>query len=713
MTSTFFATVPKGMEPVLADELRALGAVAVDQMRAGVAFQGDLALGYRACLWSRTASRVLLPLGRFAAPDPEALYQGIRTFAWDEHLAPEGTLTVDFTISQSQISHSHYGALKVKDAVVDQFRDKYGVRPSVQRERPDLRINVYLYRNQARVSLDLSGESLHRRGYRGDGTPAPLKENLAAALLLLAGWPEIAAAGGPFIDPMCGSGTLPIEAALLAGDVAPGLLRPHFGFLAWRGHDPAVWAALLAEATERRETGLRRLPPIIGYDADPTAVRSALANLERAGLRGVVHVERRDLDAAAPAAESRPGLLLANPPYGERLGEEAALVPLYARLGEALRTRFAGWRGAVFTGNPQLALRLGLPVEESQTLYNGAIECRLLQLSIPAAASAAAPRSPGGEAFANRLRKNLRHLERWARRAGVESYRLYDADLPDFALAVDLYQRDANRWLHVQEYEAPATIEPQRAEERLREALALLPELLEISPDQVFLKVRRRQRGSAQYQRQGTSGSFYEIREGECRFLVNFTDYLDTGIFLDHRPVRQLIHELAAGRRFLNLFGYTGTATVMAAAGGAVATVTVDLSKTYLDWARRNLALNGFADRAHELVQADCRQWLAREAATRPGRFDLIFLDPPTFSTSKRMEGTFDVQRDHVELIGDAGRLLAPEGNLLFSTNARKFRLDSAALTGFHLEEITRATIPTDFARDPKVHQVWRISRRR
>lgn len=706
----FFATTPKGMEASLAAELRVLGAAAVDAGRAGVAFRGPLRLGYRACLWSRTASRILLPLTRFAAPTPDTLYDGIRAVDWNEHLSQTGSLAVVFNTAQSQITHSQYGAQKVKDAVVDQFRDRFGVRPSVDRERPDLRINVYLFRDQARLSLDLSGESLHRRGYREDGAAAPLKENLAAAILLLAGWPAIAAEGGSFLDPMCGSGTLPIEAALIAADVAPGLLRPYFGFLNWRGHDGAAWNELLQEARERREAGLERLPAIAGSDLEPVAVRSALANLARAGLAGRVRIERRDIETVAPPA-GRPGLLAVNPPYGERLGEERELIAFYVRLGEIVRARFPGWRAAILAGNPRLELRLGVSPGRTDELYNGPLECRLLHFELPAAGKAPTDFSPGGEMLANRLRKNLRHLGRWAQRSGIDCYRLYDADLPEYALAVDLYQRDGRRWLHVQEYEAPSTIDPARAEERLRDALAVLPPVLEVAPENLFLKVRRRQKGSSQYERQGETGEFFEVREDGCRYLVNFTDYLDTGLFLDHRPIRRLIHEFAPGKRFLNLFGYTGTATVQAAAGGAAATLTVDMSKTYLEWARRNLALNGFGAPSHELVQADCLVWLEEQAAGACRQFDLIFLDPPTFSNSKRMRATFDVQRDHVQLIHTAARLLAPGGTLLFSTNFRAFRLDAAALADLRHEEITRETIPQDFARNPRIHRTWKMVR--
>ncbi len=735
----FFATTPLGIELLLAQELRGLGVPDVREGRAGVAFGGGLTAAYTACLWSRLANRILMPIARFPAATEQALYAGVQTVDWRQHLEPEATLAVDFAASRSGLTHTLYGAQKVKDAMVDQFRARDGARPSVDLARPDLRINVYLDRDVATVSIDLSGDSLHKRGYRLEGGQAPLKENLAAAILLRAGWPAMAQAGGPFLDPMCGSGTLPIEAALMAGDVAPGLRRTAFGFFGWRGHDAALWLGLVAKADRRAEAGLRKLPPIFGYDADRQAVNNALGNLERAGLRGHVHIERKALSAARPRQPA--GLLVANPPYGERLGDEQTLEPLYRELGATLREHFQGWRASVFTGNPELAFKIGLRATKQYALYNGALACKLFNFEVaedrcftphegppPTGAERQQRRlfrqaravdlaAGGALMLANRLRKNLRNLGRWARQNEIGCYRLYDADLPEYAVAIDLYQGE-RLWVHVQEYAAPASIDPAKAENRLIEALAAIPAVLDIPPGQVFLKVRRRQKGAAQYEKQAESGRFYPVMEGGLNFLVNFEDYLDTGLFLDHRLTRALLRERSRGKSVLNLFGYTGTATVYAASGGAASTTTVDLSRTYLDWAARNLALNGLSGARHEFIQADCLEWLD-EATESHWRWDLIFLDPPTFSTSKRMRTTLDIQRDHAGLIRQCLRLLTPDGALLFSTNHRQFRLDVAALqhrsTGAsgtcRVEDLSRKTLPRDFEQNPRIHQAWLIER--
>jgi len=716
----FFATVAQRMESLLAGELRELGVDEVQETRAGVYFVASLETAMRVCLWSRLANRVLLPLCVFPAATPDELYAGVAAIPWEEHLAADGTLAVDCTLAASVITHSRYAALKAKDAVVDRFRQRFGIRPSVALERPDLRINLHIHRDSATVSIDLSGESLHRRGYRTDKGLAPLKETLAAAILLRSGWPEVAGRGGALVDPMCGSGTLPIEAALMAADIAPGLLRSHFGFQGWRRYDPERWQRLRDEADERKEKGLARLPVIVGYDADPSAVRVAWANLERAGLAGHVHFERRGVDLLVPPApaKGKGGLLVVNPPYGERLGEVSELRGLYGTLGERLRNYFPDWHVAVFTGNPDLGRELGLRSCRQHTLYNGALACRLLQFEVtpewfaapPAGSRRVIPAAPpeslgeGATMFANRLSKNLRNLGRWARQNDITCYRLYDADLPEYAVAVDLYEG----WVHVQEYEAPATVDAKKAALRLREVMGVLPLVLQVPPEHIHLKVRRRQKGAAQYQKFDQRSEFFEVREGGCRFLVNFSDYLDTGLFLDHRQTRQILRGLAPGTRFLNLFAYTGTATVYAAAGGALSTTTVDLSPTYLEWAQRNLSLNGLDGDRHEVVRADCLEWLKRQRR----QFDLIFLDPPTFSTSKKMEKTFDVQRDHVPLLLAAARLLTPGGILIFSNNCRRFKMDLEALPDLQVEEITRQTIPRDFERSPRIHNCWKITRR-
>jgi 23S rRNA (guanine2445-N2)-methyltransferase / 23S rRNA (guanine2069-N7)-methyltransferase len=723
--TVFFATAAMGTTDLLAAEMSALGVGELRETRGGVYGTGSLEAAYRLCLWSRVGLRVLWPVGKFQASDPDSLYAGVLALDWSAHLGPENTLAVDFSSHGSSLTHSRYAAQKVKDAVVDQLRERYGSRPSVDVVAPDVRINVRIDREAAVASIDLAGDSLHRRGYRERQLVAPLKENLAAAILLRSGWAQITAAGGAFVDPMCGSGTLPIEAALIAGDIAPGMLRQRFGFSRWRGHDAGCWQRLVEEAESRRASGRIEPGRIFGFDADPAAVKAAGQNAGRAGLQGLVRFARAEL-ADLPPAPAGSGLLATNPPYGERLGQEDELRALYELLGRKLREGYQGWQAAVFTGNPPLGRALGIDARRTHRMMNGAIECRLLRFDVspqhyersrepgrpPPIDAAAARARPGAQMFANRLRKNLRELGGWARREAISCFRLYDADMPEYSFAIDLYRRDpqgeGGAWLYVQEYAAPSTVDRDRARARREEALSVMGEVTGVPEENIFMRTRRPQKGSAQYERLSERGEFDVVEEGGLNFLVNFTDHLDTGLFLDHRILRSRIRDMARGKRFLNLFAYTGTATVYAASGAAASTLTVDMSRTYLDWARRNLELNDLGTAAHVFERADCIAWLAEDDDRR---FDLVFLDPPTFSNSKSMQREFDVQRDHAQLIRGALRRLAPGGTLLFSTNLQRFKLDVEALGDLRVEDWSAATMPRDFARRPRIRSVYALTR--
>ena len=711
------ATAPHGTLDLVLGELKALGLDSARENGAVVTFEADLAGFYRACVGSRVASRVLWVLGQGDAPDPDALYRAALAIDWSMHVPEGGTIAVDFSTAHSAITHTHYGALRVKDAIVDQLRDRAGGRPSVDTSRPSVRVAVRVVNDRATFAIDFAGDSLYRRGYRAEGVAAPLKENLAAALLLRAGWERLAADGAPFLDPMCGSGTLPIEAALIAADIAPGLSRDWFGFMGWKGHNAALYAQVRAEATARIR--LDRLTPgrIRGGDLDRRALQAGRHSVSILGLDGRIDFAAGDVADATPNGER--GLLLCNPPYGERIGEADGLEALYASLGSVMRERFLGWQAGVFTGNPSLGQSLGLRARRTHHLYNGAIECVFLRLAIEPdqfmvrrkpgelpAPNAARAESPGAQMFANRLKKNLATVGRWARDSGVECFRLYDADMPEYSFAIDMYGSSPPR-AYVQEYAAPATVAEEKVRGRRAEALAAIPLALDLPREHIHVRVRRRSRGGEQYTKMAEEGEFHEVTEDGLRLLVNFTDYLDTGLFLDHRLTRARLRALARGKRFLNLFCYTGTATVHAAAGGAASTTSVDLSRTYLDWARRNLELNGFGGAEHRLIQADVLEYL-REAQSL---FDLIFLDPPTFSNSKRMAGTLDVQRDHVDLLQATARRLAPGGTLVFSTNHTRFRLATDMLDGLAVEDISASTIPRDFARNPRIHRCYVITR--
>ncbi len=736
MSETWFASCPKGLEELLADELRELGAETVRQTVAGVYATGPLSFAYRACLWSRLANRILYPQARFEVNSADDLYQGAKAIAWHQHLTPRNSFAIDFIGTNRAIRHSQFGAQRVKDAIVDTLQARYGDRPDVDLRRPDLRINVHLAKNRANISIDMSGDSLHKRGYRQAMVPAPLKENLAAALLIRAGWPQMLANAGEvsaiaLLDPLCGSGTLLIEGAMMAADIAPGLQRRKFGFHGWLQHDIDLWQDIRADALARAEAGLERgrrgeLPEIRGYDKDTRAVKATEENIAAADLEGIVRVVAKPLEAfKKPTHRSLDnGLLITNPPYGERWGDAEALRPLYQTLGELAKQECPGWTLAVFTGNPDLAQELRLRARKKYQLYNGTIASQLLLFDLRSAdeqrdeerdeqrierqrAERAAALSEGATMFAARLKKNARRLKPWLKQSGVSCYRLYDADMPEYAVAVDIYG-DA---IHVQEYAPPASIDEQQANKRLSEVKAALQSLYPQSQNKLFFKQRRRQKGSDQYQKsqgRANANAVFNIVEGEASVEVNLADYLDSGLFLDHRPVRKLLADMADGKHVLNLFCYTAVASVQMAQGGATSSLSVDMSNSYLDWAQRNFDLNHLG-KNHRLLRADCLDWLAQQAAAGEASYDLIFLDPPTFSNSKKMQSALDIQRDHGQIIDHAMKLLVADGNLVFSNNFRRFKMDQTVLDNFQVENISEQTFDPDFQRNRKIHNCWLI----
>ncbi|MEC5341773.1 bifunctional 23S rRNA (guanine(2069)-N(7))-methyltransferase RlmK/23S rRNA (guanine(2445)-N(2))-methyltransferase RlmL [Brenneria populi] len=698
--NALFASTARGLEELLKSELEALGAQACAVVQGGVHFQGDNRLLYQSLLWSRLASRILLPLNEFKVHSDLDLYLGAQAIDWPAIFSVDKTFAVHFTGTNEDIRNSQYGALKVKDAIVDSFSRKTGQRPDVAKQRPDIRINVFLQRDTASLSLDLSGEGLHQRGYRDRAGLAPLKENLAAAIVLRSGWRKET----PMVDPMCGSGTLLIEAAMIAADCAPGLHRTHWGFNAWLRHDAPLWREVSAEAQQRARQGLRDTAArFFGSDNDGRVIEIARANALRAGVGELIAFSVKDAaQLQNPLPQGPQGAIVSNPPYGERLESEPALIALHNVLGRRLKSEFGGWQLSLFSASPELLGCLQLRAERQFKAKNGPLDCvqknyRLAENQEPGAGRMA-------EDFANRLRKNRRKLDKWARQQGLECYRLYDADLPEYNVAVDRYAS----WVVVQEYAPPKTIDAQKARQRLFDVINATLSVLELPSNRLILKTRERQKGKSQYEKLAQKGEFFLVEEYNARLWVNLTDYLDTGLFLDHRIARKMLGEMSRGKDFLNLFAYTGSASVHAGLGGARSTTTVDMSRTYLEWAEKNLRANGLTGRQHRLIHADCLSWLHNANE----QFDVIFIDPPTFSNSKRMEDSFDVQRDHLALMKDLKRLLRRGGTIMFSNNKRGFRMDIAGLTelGLTAQEITARTQSPDFARNRQIHNCWLLA---
>ena len=709
-----FATTARGFEELLKSELTELGAQDAKVAQGGVHYWADDETLYRTLLWSRLSSRILLPIVQAKVFSDLDLYSAVVGVNWLDYFDEKVHFFVDFNGTNQEIRHTQFGAMRVKDGIVDYFERHGRARPNVDKEQPDIRIHAYLNRDDVVLSLDLSGDALHMRGYREDTGKAPLRETLAAAIVLRSGWQR----GTPLVDPMCGSGTLLIEAAQMEAQIAPQLYRLHWGFDFWQGHNQAAWekvkeeALALAEAEKQRENA----PHFYGFDLDHRVLQKAKQNAKNAGVAHLMQWQQGDVAAIKNPSPNLAGTVICNPPYGERLGTTPALIALYSVFGQRLKQQFAGWNASIFSGEPSLLDCLRLRSHRQFKAKNGPLDCvqknyqiaeRTEQSAVENALEFDRTSSVTSEVavdFANRLQKNIKKIEKWAKQQGLDAYRLYDADLPEYNLAVDRYADH----IVVQEYAAPKNIDENKARQRLLDAVNATLQVTGIETNKLILKVRQKQKGTNQYEKLANKGEYFYVNEYGAKLWVNLTDYLDTGLFLDHRLTRKMLGEMAQGKDFLNLFAYTGSATVHAALGKAKSTTTVDMSNTYLNWAEQNLLLNDIEGKQHKLIQADCLQWL--EKCDR--QFDLIFVDPPTFSNSKRMEDSWDVQRDHIKLMTNLKRILRPNSTIVFSNNKRGFKMDFAKLEelGLSAVEISHKTLPLDFERNKQIHNCWLVT---
>ncbi|ELA08373.1 23S rRNA m(2)G2445 methyltransferase [Moraxella macacae 0408225] len=734
-TFPIIITCADGLEQPLQTELTRLNINADIKQTGRLVAEITLIQIYQICLWSRVASRVLLPLGKKNINTDydiaEQLYTFAKSIAWTNVFNVEQTFAIRLSLDKRVQANQQFSMLRIKDAIVDQFNEKLGHRPNVDKN-PDFHIFATVNDKQAEIYLDLSGTSLHRRGYRVAMTDAPLKENLAAALLYCVDFHGTDY--DVFIDPMCGSGTLLIEALLLKADYAVGLDKAdkQFGFYAWQHHDDTLWQSLIVDARQRFHDKLEgmaqgNMPAVFGFDMDVKAIRATHKNLVAAGLTPIINkitLQQRSLATLNLALEKQAGawqkpLIVTNPPYGERLGEEELIKPLYQGFGKRLQHLFADSTASVMLG--VLASKVEqadtLPLIDPKTLrcYNGAMTVyfrqgllnKTLEKPLIERFEKLNIHVEQGQDFVNRLQKNLLNLKKIAKKQQVTNLRIYDADLPDFKVAVDIY----GNFVHVQEYSAPKSIPPETAKKRFNLALQGIKTVLLANREQVFIKTRTKQSGNEQYVKKASTGKFYVVSEPSSQnqqalFLTNFSDYLDTGLFLDHRCMRKIIAENARGKNVLNLFAYTCTASVHAGLGGAKSVTSVDLSQNYLDWGRKNFALNGLPELPnYRFIAHDVFDWIKQNSE----QYDLIFIDPPTFSNSKKFYGTFDVQRDHVALINRAMNRLTSDGVLYFSNNFSKFELDKQISERYSVVKMTEQTIGFDYDLKKPIHQSWAI----
>ncbi|MFL7866443.1 bifunctional 23S rRNA (guanine(2069)-N(7))-methyltransferase RlmK/23S rRNA (guanine(2445)-N(2))-methyltransferase RlmL [Vibrio cincinnatiensis] len=701
----YLAVTSNGLENLLVEELTQLGISDAKPVQAGVKFTASNEHIYRCCLWSRLASRFVRVVAEFTCQNDMDLYLSATAVNWVNHFHSSKKFVVDFNGTNREIRNSQYGAMKVKDAIVDCFSKKNLPRPSISKDQPDLRIHVRLHKEKALLGIDMVGAGLHIRGYRPESGRAPLRETLAAALILRSGWEP----SRPLLDPMCGSGTLLIEAAMMAANIAPGLKRAKWCFEALEDFQPELWAEIKSEAAVQARKGVKKTgTKFFGADNDPRVLQMAKENARRAGVDELIQFELADAAKLTRPQGFEHGVIICNPPYGERLGTHPGLIALYTAFGGQLKAEFGGCQASIFSSSDELLSCLRMRAEKQFKLNNGALPCHqknytiaerdTSQLTDSSSPSLIAPD------FANRLKKNLTKISKWAKREGLDCYRIYDADLPEYNVAIDVYLDQ----LVIQEYAPPKTIPEEKAKRRLTDIIRAAIQVTGTDANNVVLKVRERKKGAAQYQKLAQQSQTFTVNEYGVKLLVNLHDYLDTGLFLDHKLTRRRLAQMAKGKDFLNLFAYTGSATVHAACGGAKSTMTVDMSKTYLEWAKENMKLNGQVGRQHQYEQADCLQWLS----SAKGYYDLIFIDPPTFSNSKRMEQTLDVQRDHILLMENLKRILRPGGTIVFSNNKRHFKMDMEQLDELDLlaQNISAQTLPMDFERNKQIHNCWLIT---
>ena len=711
----FLALTSPGIEVLLADEIRDLGGDQVTQKPEGVYFTASLAKGYAISLWTRMATRVMLKLGEGEANNKDQLYKSASSINWAEHFSPFSTFAIDFVGVSEEIRNTQFGGLTVKDAVVDHFTEQGIDRPSVDKSSPDIRFQARLLRQQVVIYLDFSGRGLFQRGYRKNSGAAPLKENLAAAIIQRSGW--LKDTSKPLLDPMCGSGTILIEAVSMAAKQAPGIERDSWGFAHWLKHDEVCWQEQFHSAKVQSRKGLNELTKVkvFGNDIDSRVINTAQQNTRNAELQQFIEYSCKDINTLDNNF-GKSGTILFNPPYGERIGQLPELVENFVVFGQTLKSQFLNWRLAILTANVDMLAMLKLSSFKRYKFKNGPLDCQFALYEVndkQLAKDAVNPNTDFGlqqdSDFANRLAKNIKKLKGWLKSEQIECYRLYDADIPEYNVAVDIY----GDYVVVHEYAAPSSIDTDKAAKRLQEVIYWVPKVLNIATDKLVLKTRQKQKGSNQYQKVDKSQQSIVVREYGAQLKVNLWDYLDTGLFLDHRKTRQIVAKKAKNKSLLNMFAYTGSVSLQAALHGATSVTTVDMSNTYLNWAQDNFTLNKLVSHKYQFVQADCLQWLKDFDASKNTPFDIVFIDPPTFSNSKRMEDSFDVQRDHVALITDALNALAEKGEIIFTNNKRNFKMDMEAMNklGLKVKAMSEQTRDKDFARNKHIHNSWSLVR--
>ena len=755
---TLVAACAFGLEAIVKRELIALGYDAKVSQPGRVQFEGEWKDVCIANVWLRAADRVLIKVLEFPAQDFDALFETAKAHNFAAIIPPDAEFPVTGRSRLSELTSVPAIQRTVKKAIVESLQRDHRV-VDLPETGAVFKLDIALLHDVATITLDTTGDSLHKRGYRKLTGRAPIKETLAAAMVDLSVWKS----QRMLIDPFCGTGTIPIEAAMTGMNIAPGMRR-NFASSNWPQLPMSTWTEVTDEA--RSSIDMDADLQIIGSDISSESLEMALYHAKQAGVDKQIHFRQGDFSGLE--SKQKYGCIITNPPYGERLEDIRSVEPLYQSFPAVLQ-KLPTWSLFVITNFPKVEAVFQKQATRRRKLFNGRIECTYFQYLGPrppkgffdddhvesigdpnevanaafqvaphSAASAedsfskntdniweqarskrASERNSRSDSspvfgglqpkdheqagiFRNRLLKRARHLRRWPTKQGITCFRLYERDVPEIPLVVDRYEDN----LHITEYERPHDRDRGRHAAWLELMRKTAAETLNIPPDQCHLKSR--DQPSKQYEKVDNRQQLTEVNEAGLKFLVNLTDYVDTGLFLDHRITRLMVHGEARGTRFLNLFAYTGSFTVYAADANADSTVTVDLSRNYLQWAEDNLKINHLAGPEHKFVVMDCMEYLRRSAAKKK-KFDLIVVDPPTYSNSKRTEEDWDVQNKHVEMLNLISTILTPGGVVYFSTNFRRFKFEESDLVGFaEIREISKQTVPEDF-RNRRIHRCWRM----
>ncbi len=688
-----YASCPKHIELLLKDELIELGATDVAEKLSGVVFFATSEVLMKSLLWSRLANRILVMINQIKVETSDELYDAIYKTSWLEQVNKvPNTLAINFKGVNKELRNTQYSSQVVKDAICDRIRETNQTRPDIVKSNADLSVSVVLKQGQILVYQDVSGRSLHLRGYRQTLTKAPLKENLAAAVLIRANWPKLSKLGYNLVDPMCGSGTFLTEGYLMACDIAPGLTNPNYSVETWRYFDQDKWNAILFEAKSRMIAGIDNFKgQIIGADHHKDSVKITEEHAFQLNAEDKIQCQYKNFDNFNIPANNN--LIVCNPPYGVRLKKNVDST--WRQLGEWMANKALDSKAAIMTYAKNQGFMLGFRATKSWKLMNGDLAITLITFDIGGTTKLNAPEGQKhalpetAQMVANRIKKNMAKLKKWIAKENINAYRVYDADIPEYAVAIDVY----NEHINIQEYKAPNTIPEKKTKKRLDDAVLGAQVALNVKNDKVHIKTRQKQSNNNQYEKRVVDGDNIIVHEHGRKYIVNLEKYLDTGLFIDHRWIRNYIEENSKDKAFLNLFSYTSSVTVAAALGGASKTTSVDSSKTYLAWAKDNYRINKMDIYNHKLIRSDVLEYIS----SCNHKFDLIFVDPPTYSNSHSRETDWDVQRDHKQLLLACKRLLNAGGEIIFSNNYRKFQLDEDLSHYFSVTDFTYKSISPDF----------------